>query len=75
MVGVPNSLWGEQVAAVISLKEGADATTISIQDWCRQYMPSYHVPKLIKLVDKIPRNVMGKVNKKQLVRNYFALER
>ena len=61
------------MAAVISLKEGADLSAHSLQNWCRQHMPGYHVPKRIRFIDKLPRNAMGKINKKQLVKNYFNL--
>lgn len=30
------------------------------------------VPKRIEFVDALPRNAMGKVNKKQLLRDFFA---
>jgi len=35
-------------------------------------LPSYSVPTVIKIVDEIPRNAMGKVDKKFLLKNSFA---
>ena len=37
----------------------------------RDHLPSYQVPRTILLVNAIPRNAMGKVNKKQLVKELF----
>ena len=69
MVGVPDPVWGQRVAAVISFND--DVTVESLKEWCRGRMPFYHVPTLISIVEKLPRNVMGKVNKKELVQSFF----
>lgn len=69
VLGVPDEVWGEKVGAVICLKSSAD--TLSIEDiklFCQTRMPPYTIPTVIKIVEDIPKNVMGKVNKKDLVR-------
>jgi acyl-CoA synthetase (AMP-forming)/AMP-acid ligase II len=37
-----------------------------IKAWCSDRMAPYKVPRLVKVVDAVPKNAMGKVNKKQL---------
>ena len=65
-------MWGQRVAAIISISDGSDVTMTSLKEWCIKRMPKYHVPTLLKVVEKLPRNVMGKVNKKELIKLYFT---
>lgn len=38
-----------------------------LTEWCRQELPPYQVPRVWRLqLEPLPRNAMGKVNKKQL---------
>jgi non-ribosomal peptide synthetase component E (peptide arylation enzyme) len=37
-------------------------------------MAAYKVPTILKVVDSIERNAMGKVNKKEILKQYFALK-
>lgn len=39
---------------------------------CREHMASYTVPTGLLLVEEMPRNQMGKVNKKDLLRHFFT---
>lgn len=43
-----------------------------LQAWAATKLPPYQVPKVLKRVDSIPRNAMGKVNKKQLKSELFG---
>ena len=61
VVGVPDERWGQRVAAVIQVNEGAQAPTLeSIQDDCRQRISGYKVPREIHIVDEIMRSPSGK---------------
>ena len=80
MLGVPDERWGERVAMVAvvkeeAVKEAAKATTATkaqplelpaIRAWLADKLAPYKAPTLMRLVHEIPRNPMGKVNKKQL---------
>ena len=74
VIGVPDDTWGEAVTAFIGLKEGASLEYADLKNWCEGRMSSYKIPKDIKLVDALPRNAMGKVNKKQLVADLFPAD-
>ena len=39
-----------------------------LQAFAKERLPPYQVPRSVKLVDAIPRNAMGKVNKKELAK-------
>ena len=58
-----------QVAAVVVTS--ADLDLAQLKQWCRDQLPPYAAPTVLRLVPQMPRNVMGKVNKKQLVKDMF----
>lgn len=74
IVGVPDPTWGQKIAAIIVCKDKSeDALTLpKLRAWCEERIASYQIPSIIKLMDEIPRNAMGKVNKKEIVRDYFT---
>jgi malonyl-CoA/methylmalonyl-CoA synthetase len=64
VVGIPSEEWGETVAAAL-----VTSTVINLNElnqWMRERMPSYRVPRQYKIVDELPRNAMGKVTKNEL---------
>ena len=72
VLGVPNETYGEVIAAVV-VSHGPETslTETELTEFCTSKMASYQKPRLWKIVDEIPRNAMGKVNKKQLLKTYF----
>ncbi|GFY59040.1 malonate--CoA ligase ACSF3, mitochondrial [Trichonephila inaurata madagascariensis] len=68
--GLPDDVWGERVSTLIIFKKGKEITDSELKAWCKQYVPPYTIPTIIKPVDEIPRNVLGKVNKKELRAKY-----
>ena len=62
--GVPDPKYGEEVSAAVVLR-GA-ATAQELQTYCRTRLPDFKVPKVIHLVSAIPRNAMGKVQRREL---------
>ena len=72
VLGVPNETYGEVIAAVVvSHRPETLLTETELTEFCTSKMASYQKPRLWKIVDEIPRNAMGKVNKKQLLKTYF----
>jgi acyl-CoA synthetase (AMP-forming)/AMP-acid ligase II len=61
VIGQPDEFWGEKI---IAFTEGGDLYTISSD--CRGNLPKSHWPDVIHIVDKLPRNAMGKVIKGEL---------
>ncbi len=57
---------GEQVKALVVLREGAQLAPAELQAWARERMAAYKVPALIELVDALPRGATGKVAWRQL---------
>ena len=72
VIGVPDEKWGETVKAVVTLKEGMAVTQEEIIDHCRKYLASYKKPTSVDFVDELPKNVNGKILKKELKRPYWT---
>ncbi|MDI3326927.1 MAG: o-succinylbenzoate--CoA ligase [Alicyclobacillaceae bacterium] len=66
VVGAPDEKWGETVKAVVALKEGETITLEEIQRFCEGKLARYKVPRLLEIVDALPRNAAGKVLKTAL---------
>ena len=62
--GVPDSKYGEEVSAAVVLRSAATAQ--ELQAYCKTRLADFKVPKLIHLVSAIPRNAMGKVQRRDL---------
>ena len=70
VVGAPNDEWGEEVRAVVELKPGVAgdaATAADIIEYCRTKLARYKCPAKILFVDELPRNVSGKLLRRDLV--------
>jgi acyl-CoA synthetase (AMP-forming)/AMP-acid ligase II len=73
VIGVPSKKWGEEVKAVIVLKEGAEISESEIIGFCEGKLAGFKKPKSVEFIDKLPRNLTGKILKKEL-RERFARE-
>lgn len=62
-VGVPDDIMGEAVRVFIMLGNGANIADEAIMLHCKRVMETYMVPREIIVLDKIPENSSGKVNR------------
>jgi len=70
VVGIDDEKWGEKVVAAVVKKPDADVGEAEIQEYCKKRLHNWKCPKEIVFVEKLPRNTMGKVLKKE-VKEYF----
>jgi acyl-CoA synthetase (AMP-forming)/AMP-acid ligase II len=66
--GVPDPKYGEDVSAAVVFR-GA-ATAQELQAYCGTRLADFKVPKLIHLVSALPRNAMGKVQRRDLTASF-----
>jgi acyl-CoA synthetase (AMP-forming)/AMP-acid ligase II len=66
VIGLPDPTWGENVTAVVVLRDGMTATEDEIIAVCRDRLAGYKKPKKVLFVDEIPKNVSGKILKREL---------
>ena len=71
VIGIPDEKWGEQVTAVVELKDPDDKPDVQeIINLCKKKLGSVKSPKEILIWDELPRSPVGKVLKKE-IRKYF----
>lgn len=76
VIGISDITWGQKVVAIVALKpNGNTLTQETLQEWARERLPKHKVPSVFKFVDQIPRNNMGKINKKDITKQYFGPKR
>lgn len=67
VVGVPDSYRGETVKAFIVPKKGITLDEKQLNEYCREYLASYKVPRIYEFREELPKTIIGKVLKRQLV--------
>ena len=66
VVGTPSEKYGEEVAAFVISKPGADLTPEDVRDFCRGKIAWHKIPKHVALVEGFPLTASGKVKKFEL---------
>lgn len=71
ILGVKDEEWGQRVGAIIALNDDKrDLTVKELRNDLKKQVASYKVPTLLRLLKEIPKNAMGKVNKKELISQF-----
>ena len=71
--GVAHPDFGEAVVAAVVPENGASIDTDALILACREHLAAYKTPKAIVVLDDLPRNTMGKVQKNRLREQYAGL--
>jgi len=66
VVGVPDDKRGETVKAFVSLKPGSTATPEELIAHCKERMAAYKYPRIVVLIDELPKTVTGKILRREL---------
>ena len=70
-IGVPDHEMGEQLIALVQLRPNAIPDAEALTAWCRDLLAGYKCPRQILFVDEVPRNPMGKIDKRSLRSAYL----
>jgi long-chain acyl-CoA synthetase len=66
VIGIKDGVYGEDIKAFVILKPGQTATPTEIIEYCRTKLSSLLVPKEVVFNKALPKNLVGKVLKKEL---------
>lgn len=67
---MPHPTWGEEVAVAVVARE--PVTEKELAAWCRERLADFKVPRVIYLVDEIPRTATGKVQRRNVAAVFAA---
>jgi long-chain acyl-CoA synthetase len=65
VVGVPDPLRGEEVGALVQLREGAEATAEELRDFVAQRIAAFKYPRVIRF-GPVPKGPTGKILKREI---------
>lgn len=74
VVGLPHPYWGEAVTAFVIEKPGTGLKKEEIIEHCKQNLAGFQVPKEVLIVDNVPTNATGKIQKfmlRNMYKDYF----
>lgn len=66
VVGIPSEKFGEEVKAFVALKSGQNVSADELIVYTQQYLANYKTPAYIEFIEALPRNTVGKINKRAL---------
>lgn len=67
VVGIPDPYRGETVKAYVVLKEGVHATEEELDQFAREHLAAYKVPRIYEFRKELPKTAVGKILRRQLV--------
>ena len=67
VLGMAHRTLGEEVVAVVSLRPGATATPEELRDHVKNQLAAYKYPRLVWIVDALPKGPTGKIHKRSIV--------
>jgi long-chain acyl-CoA synthetase len=70
VIGVPDELYGEEVAAFVVLKDGAEITEDEVMNFCHERLADFKCPKSVHFLKDIPKGPTGKLLKRELARMF-----
>ena len=71
VIGIPDSVWGESIKAVVSLVPDREVTETELIDFCTNHIARYKRPKSVDFVEELPKNNYGKIVKRELRAKYW----
>lgn len=66
VIGAPHETFGEIVIAYVALRSGFTASAAALDEHCAGRLTRYKRPATINIIDSLPKNAMGKIDKPKL---------
>jgi len=65
VIGKEDKKWGQIVVSAIVIRE-KELSIEEVQKWCSKSLSGYKIPRIIKIIEELPKNSMGKITKTKL---------
>ncbi len=75
VVGAPDPEWGERVVAVVSTRPGTTVTGTELLELAAADLPRFTRPEEVHLVESLPKNAVGKIDKAAVRRRFWGEDR
>ncbi|MGZ8752737.1 MAG: AMP-binding protein [Acidimicrobiia bacterium] len=72
VLGLPDVEWGEVLYAIVQTAAASELDEDDVVAWVRDHLADYKRPRIVELVDVLPRDPNGKVRKPKLREAYLA---
>jgi long-chain acyl-CoA synthetase len=66
VIGIPHDSLGEEVGAAVALKKGSAVSADELRDYVKARVAAYKYPRLVWLVDALPKGPTGKLLKREI---------
>lgn len=66
VIGIPDEVYGETVKAFVVLKKESAVSCEELMNFCKDNMPAYKRPKVIQLMNELPKSAVGKILRREL---------
>ncbi len=66
VVGVPHQALGEEIAAAVVLRPGAQVTAEELRQYVKDRVAAYKYPRAVWLMDRLPMGPSGKILKREI---------
>jgi acyl-CoA synthetase (AMP-forming)/AMP-acid ligase II len=70
VVGMPDEKWGQKLVAFVVLRPNKMTSPEELNEFCRQRLASFKKPEVIRFVEELPKNPLGKILRKELRAQY-----
>jgi len=71
-VGIPDDQYGEEIMCCCVLKQDCTCTEEELREYCREHLGDFKTPKVVKVVDAIPKGPSGKLQRLKLRETFTA---
>jgi long-chain acyl-CoA synthetase len=74
VIGVPSDKWGEEVKAIVILRDGSVLDGAGLITFLRPMIAGYKLPKSVDFVSELPLTAVGKIAKPVLRERYWPAQ-
>ncbi|MCB9766599.1 MAG: long-chain fatty acid--CoA ligase [Candidatus Omnitrophica bacterium] len=70
VIGVPDAHYGEEVKAVVAVRQDANITAEQIIEYCKKHVAAYKYPRSVDFVPELPKGPTGKILRREIREAY-----